>query len=226
MAELDAMPRFRTLVLDRGAEVLPALLGKVSYDIVLLGAVADSYESLCAAAADPDCHCIYLEKNSQITIPTGDEWTLPAGVMLAGVNASLRNEGTMRVRGWVECGLSEIRNSGSLFVEAGGSFIGGMSNTYNEGLFTVEEGGLHSIERGQEFFQVGGAYVNDGTLIFGWGGQFYLQGGTAENNGLLILEKKAQTGGMMPDGWYENKRATAERFSGVGSIETAETDVY
>ena len=96
-----------------------------------------------------------------------------------------------------------------------------MSSTYNTGLFIVEEGALHSIERGMEFYQQEGSYVNKGTLVFGWGGQFYLNGGSAENDGTLIVEKNERTGGMpMPDNWYENKFATAERFTGSGKIET------
>lgn len=224
MAELDGMPHFRTLVLDRSAEVIPALLGKVGYDLVLLGVEAGSYDELRAAAEDPDCRCIYVTRGAEIVIPEGEEWTLPANTMLNGVNLTIRVDGTLRVRGWFECGMTDVRNKGAVVVENGGSFIGGMSSTYNEGLFTVEAGGQHVLERGMEFWQQDGAYINRGTLVFGWGGQFHLQGGDVENDGVLIVEKNENSGMPMPDGWFENKRATAERFTGSGTVEIREAE--
>lgn len=220
MAELDEMPRFRTLVLDREAEVLPALQGKVGYEIVLLGSEVGSFEELKAAAEEPDCHCLYVRAGSELVIPEGEDWTLPENVMLGGVHLTIRVRGTLRVRGWFECGLTYTYNDGAIVVEDGGSFIGGMSDVYNNGSFTVEEGGLHSIERGMEFRQLSGRYLNRGTLVLGWGGQYYLEGGEAVNDGRMIVERVTAPGGMpMPDNWYENKAATAERFTGGGSIE-------
>lgn len=223
MDELDGMPSFRTLVLDRGAEVIPALQGKVSYDVVLLGSEAGSYEELRAAAEDPDCHSLYVTRGAEIVIPAGEEWTLPANVMLTGVDLTLRVEGTLRVRGWMECGMTSTFNDGTVVVEKDGGFIGGMSSVYNNGLFVVEEGGIHVIERGMEFWQQSGSYINSGTLHIGWGGSYRFQDGAAENNGQIILEKNSARGGMpMPDNWFENKLAAVERFTGSGTIEVRE----
>ena len=225
MAELDGLPHFRTLVLDRAAEVVPALLAQEHrYEIVLLGREARDFAELREAAADPDCHAVYLPQGTELVIPAGEEWTLPKNVMLGGAGLTIRVEGTLRVRGWVECGMTRTENRGAVVVEKGGSFIGGMSDVYNEGLFTVEEGGLHLIERGMEFWQRSGRYVNNGRLVVGWGGTYHLEGGEAENNGEIVIEyTDPAAGGMpMPDNWLENKVAAFERFTGGGRVEYVE----
>ena len=225
MAELDALPHFRKLVLDRAAEVVPALLAQEhGYEIVLLGSEARDFDELREAAADPDCHAVYLPQGAELVIPAGEEWTLPQNVMLGGAGLTIRVEGTLRVAGWVECGMTSTYNDGAVIIEKGGSFIGGMSSVYNEGLFTVEEGGLHLIERGMEFFQRGGRYVNNGRLVVGWGGAYRFEGGEAENNGEIVVEyTDPAAGGMpMPDNWLEDKVAAFERFTGGGIIEYVE----
>ena len=221
MAELDALPNFRTLVLDRGAEVIPALQREEHrYELVLLGSEAGSLEELRAAAADPDCHCLYVTQGAEIVVPAGEEWTLPKNTMLSGVDLTIRVEGTLRVRGWMECGMTTTDNRGTIVVEKDGSFIGGMSDVRNNGLFVVEDGGMHRIERGMEFWQQSGRYVNNGTLVVGWGGVYHFDGGEAENHGRMIIEKRTAAGGMpMPDNWMENKIAAAERFTGSGTVE-------
>ena len=120
--------------------------------------------------------------------------------------------------------MTRTENHGAVVVEKGGSFIGGMSDVYNEGLFTVEEGGLHLIERGMEFWQRSGRYVNNGRLVVGWGGTYHLEGGEAENNGEIVIEyTDPAAGGMpMPDNWLENKVAAFERFTGGGRVEYVE----
>ncbi len=218
--ELDAMPKFKTLVLECGVEVLPALQGKVHYDIALLGTEVGNFEELQAAAEDPTCHCIYVRPGTELTIPAGETWTLPKNTMLGGVNFTIRILGTMRVYGWYECGMTHTVNEGTVIVEDGGSVIGGMSDMTNHGSFTVEEGGLHLIERGVEFWQQSGSYVNRGLLIVGFGGKFHYDGGEAVNDGRILIED-AGSGNLPTPDWYEEKLATAGRFTGSGSVEFA-----
>lgn len=223
LSALSELPAFRTLVLDHSQTALAEALGEVPYDIVFLGATVSDYEGFCAAL-QTDCHQIYLSAGTRLEIPEGEELVVPKHLMVSGANVTIINRGTLRVYGWIECGLTEITNEGTIVLEAGGAFVGGMSDTVNRGSFLVEEGAWHIIERGQEFFQEEGVYRNRGTLVFGWGGTFYLRGGSAVNEGKLIVEHLAQVERPMPENWYENKLHTAEQFEGDGVIEIEEMD--
>lgn len=223
LSALKELPGFRTLVLDRSQAAIAETLGDVDFDIVFLGVSVGSYEEL-HAALQTDCHLVCLTQGLTLEIPAGEELVVPKNVMLNGTDITLRNRGTMHVYGWMECGLTEIENEGTIVVETGGAFVGGMSDTVNRGSFLVEQGAWHIIERGQEFFQKTGSYCNRGTLVFGWGGVFYLEGGSAVNEGKLIVEHLAQEGRPMPENWYENKLRTAERFEGDGVVEIEEMD--
>ena len=72
---------------------------------------------------------------AEIVIPAGEEWTLPKNTMLNGVSLTIRVEGTLRVRGWMECGMTSTENDGVIVVEKDGGFIGGASGLCGNRLF-------------------------------------------------------------------------------------------
>ena len=221
--ELKDMPNFKTLVLERDSEYIADMLGDVNFEIVLRGTVVNDYEEMKAAAADKSCHSIYVNFDSVIDIPQGETFTLPAYVQLNGTNFELNNYGTFEIYGVIECGLDQETNYGTMIVKPGGCYVGGMSDLYNEGAFIIEEGGLQSLERGKLFEQRSGSYVNNGNVFIGVGGVMNINGGTAENNGVITVQYFPESmGGMFGDDWYQQKYDVVNAMGGSGRLEIQE----
>ena len=72
------------------------------------------------------------------------------------------------------------------FTEDGGVYTGGMCDSFNYGIFTIEKGGIQIHERGHLFSIDAGTYTNEGTLAFGGGGEFRFNDGEFINNGTII----------------------------------------
>jgi len=223
LLELKAMPGLKTLVLDRSSQYVADYLGDVDFDIVYIGTEVTDYPTLKAALEDPDCYEIAVRAGSVITIPGGEDLTLPAGKSLMGSEFELVNEGTLRIGGWLECGLNMERNRGTLIVESGGCYAGGMSDCYNEGAFIVEAGGLHSLTRGKQLVLENGSYRNDGSLFLGAGGALRWNGGTFENNGLITVQTLPEEAEW---DWFRDKMDSLNgyfpRITGTGRIEYQE----
>ncbi len=118
-----------------------------------------------------------------IAIPAGDTVTIPAGVELAGVGNVIDNYGTMIIYGTYESGMTTVNNYGTILVY--GAYVGGMGETHNYGAFTVEPGGLLTLERGQQMILESGSLTNGGTVYIGVGGNVQWKGGTLTNNGTV-----------------------------------------
>ncbi|MBQ1848071.1 MAG: hypothetical protein II135_08715, partial [Clostridia bacterium] len=106
--------------------------------------------------------------------------------------------------------------------ENGGFLSGGMKETHNHGTFTVEKGGIHELERGNEFIQESGVYTVRGTLGIWIGGAYTYNGGDLHNDGLIRVAF-AENFGWYSLGTFENTVAFARSFEGSGKVEEVET---
>ena len=84
-------------------------------------------------------------------------------------------------------GLCDRMNYGTIIVEDGGVYAGGMCTTITTGTFRIEAGGRQNLERGATFSLTGGRYENDGDVYLRGGYELRFLGGQAVNNGALHL---------------------------------------
>ncbi|MBP5230883.1 MAG: hypothetical protein ILO68_04060, partial [Clostridia bacterium] len=197
-------------------------LAGAKFEIVQVGEIVRTDEEFRAAIQDPEVHLILVQDGSTITVQAGEELTVRKDCNVGGTMWEFVNNGTVHSEGYWECMCTET-NNGTIIVEPGGFFCGGMSETHNNGTFIVEAGAIHETERGKVFFQQAGSYVLRGTLGLWTGGGFDHNGGTLQNDGLILIANHPNFF-WYRSGSLEATVELAKSFAGSGRVETVLVD--
>jgi hypothetical protein len=186
---LKSLPSLETVYIDASLLDAAAALGEVSFALVCVDTPVYDYAELAAALSDPSVTDVRIMNG--LTIPQSAELTVRPEVALMGAglagNFSVINYGTVHVCGVWEMGLCSRINYGTVVVEDGGLYTGGMCDTITTGAFRIAPGGRQNLERGATFSLSGGVYENDGDVYFSDGYQLKLLGGRVVNRGALHL---------------------------------------
>ena len=183
------MPALRRLIIsDRYREELREAEGG-SLEILYTEADVRDYEQLKQAS---ESGCVYsITVHDTITIPAGEIITLrPHVSLLLEVGASLTNRGQMRIEGSLNGAGGDIRNFSEMVIGQTGRVTGGMGRIENYGSVDVEAGGVLALERGEQFLQYAGSFVNHGLLYLGYGGRFQWLAGDVTNDGAIQSESE------------------------------------
>ncbi len=223
--ELLELPALKRLIVGPAfmEDVSPEILERAQFTVIQVGEVISSDAEFRAAIEDPKVHLILVTEGTVITVQEGEELTVRKDCNVGGTMWDFVNNGTLHVEGYWECMCNEV-NNGTIIVEPGGFFCGGMSETRNNGTFIVEKGAIHETERGKVFIQQAGSYVLRGTLGLWTGGGFDYNGGTARNDGRILIADHPNFA-WYRSGSLEATIALAESFEGSGSVETVLDDV-
>ena len=186
---LRSLPALETVYIDASLLDAAAALGETGFDVVCVDTPVHDYGELAAALGDPAVLDIHIMNG--LTIPAGAELTLGPEAALLGAGRdgdfSVINYGTVHLYGVWEMGLCRRINYGTIVVEEGGLYTGGMCDTITTGAFRIAPGGRQNLERGATFSLSGGVYENDGDVYFSDGYQLKLLGGRVVNRGALHL---------------------------------------
>ena len=191
IAELRELKNLKTLYVSSDyLEMQREVLNELSAEVVSIDEPAYTFEELKNALSRSDIHCVRIMNS--ITIPEGEILNINKGTLLRGFVAEDRpelivdNYGTINIYGGFEMGLCTRNNYGTINVKDGGVYTGGMCNSNTYGTFIIEKGGMQRHERGHSFRIQSGLYQNDGSLVFGGGGDFSFNDGEFINNGIIF----------------------------------------
>lgn len=189
LEELKSLPALETVYIDASLLDAAAALGETDFALVCVDTPVHTYAELAAALGDPTVTDIRIMNG--LTIPQSAELTLrpEAALLGAGLSGdfSVINYGVVHIYGVWDMGLCHRINYGTIVVEEGGLYTGGMCDTITTGVFRIAPGGRQNLERGATFSLSGGVYENDGDAYLADGYQLKLLGGRVVNNGTLHL---------------------------------------
>ncbi len=192
---LASMPSLETVYIDAKLLTAAEALGGTSIEVVCVDTPIYRYSDLVAALEDPLVTDICLMKS--VTVPRGEEISIPAGVSVTGRNPDLFVSvyGTVRVSGVWEMNCKQY-NYGLIRIENGGVCAGKTTDTLNLGTFRVERGGRHNLGNGASFTFVGGTYENTGDVYLRSMVDIQFVTGSIYNYGALHLRTSD-----LPDIW-------------------------
>lgn len=131
-----------------------------------------------------DFYCEREESPVNLHIQKGK--TLTINKEYIEVGGTLKNDGTIIIKGSLVRGICNLINNGAVIIKDGGSAGSGMSDLNNNGSFSIEKGASLSIDRGSAFYNYG-ELTNDGSIKVDDGGSLSDNGGKIVNNGVLDL---------------------------------------
>lgn len=166
-----------------------ALLADSPFEVICGDITAATFEELKNACADRNVYTIRL--SSPVRIPKGESLEISRHVsfLADAPNLTVRNNGEIHVFGTWAMGGVNVTNNGTIVIEDGGSYLGGMRQTANYGTCEIRKGGEVTLDRGDSFLQNDGVFHNSGTWRLYAGGQFIWNGGSVINDGELIMEE-------------------------------------
>ncbi len=213
--EVAGLPNLKTLIISN--EYLSELTGldRTRVAVFCPQVIVSSFEELKEASEDGHVYEINLSGKT-FTIPQNETVTIRKNVSFSSTQVeTIENYGTVELYGVWGMGMVTKNNRGTVKIKDGGLYSCGMGETHNYGTFLVEKGGRHELERGEQFYQEDGDYINEGELFVGNGGRYYLNGGKVANTGLIRTEYTF-------DELDEQFKGELERMSGTGEVEAYE----
>lgn len=131
-----------------------------------------------------DFSCEREESPVNIHIQKGKTLTINQEYLEVG--GTLKNDGTMIVKGSMTRGICNMINNGAFIIENGGIAGSGMSDLNNNGSVIIKKGGSLLVDRGSAFYNYG-KVDNTGSISIKDGGSFNDKGGKTVNNGIIDL---------------------------------------
>ncbi len=161
---------------------------RVSTEAELIQAAADSKVSNIIITEDitvkGDFTCEREEKPVELHIQKGKTLTINKEYLEVG--GTLKNDGTIIIKGNFVRGICNLINNGRVVIENEGSASSGMSDLDNNGSFEIVKGASLSIDRGSAFNN-NGELINEGSIKVDDGGSLSDKGGKIINNGVIDL---------------------------------------
>ncbi len=134
---------------------------------------------------EKDFTCEREENSVNLHIQKGK--TLTINKEYIEVGGTLKNDGTIIIKGNLVRGICNLVNNGAIIIENGGSAGSGMSDFNNNGCVRIEKGASLYVDRGSAFYN-NGEVVNEGNMSISDGGSFNDKGGKIVNNGVIDLD--------------------------------------
>ncbi len=191
LSELLLLPSLETLYVSGGGWDLATSIPGRRFEVICVDTLVTNYLELKRALEDPETRSIYFRDS--LTIPEGETLTVPAHILMLGAAApgqedlKIVNNGTVLLYGGWENGLLVRENNGTIVIESGGLYSGGMCDTVNRGTFRIEEGGQMYLERGHLVVSESGLFENRGFVQIWMGGQLIVRGGSFRNAGEIVF---------------------------------------
>jgi len=210
LTQLKNLPKLETVFADSSMRSDFDSMGSLPFEVIYLDTEVNDLDALQAALRDSSVLNIYISGN--MVLAEDEELTVNPYVCVSGADSMIMNLGTITVRGTWEPDTVDLENLGTIVVEEGGTFSGSGGVIFNYHEFTVREGAVLTVERGQSFRQYQGSFVNEGLTLVRDNGDLRYSNGSIVNHGEMLLdvdgfEKKNGSGFGMNIDQIEGEKA-------------------
>ena len=187
---LEELSRMKSLKRVGISDQYRSALSDAAFEIVSSDISVSTFAELKEALADESIFTVCLDSSS-LHIPETEHLEIRRHVscISEGQTASIRNDGEVSVSGTWTMGSANITNNGTIVIDEGGSYSGGMRETKNYGLFQIRDGGELILDHGDSFFQNSGRFENNGIVKLSGSGQFFWNGGSILNDGSIVIDE-------------------------------------